>query len=374
MPTLQNEAKEAYTGIGRREIIETVTWQRVWPRHVDPLAQSFTLTEDRFITAVGLYFKTKDAAKPVTVQIRNMVNGYPGATVLVSKTLTPAEVGVSDTGATETKVTFDEPVLLYRDTEYCIVVISDADTYCIYIAKMAGTDLISGSRVTKQPYTVGVLFSSSNATTWSAHQDADLKFKLYGAVFSDQAVLQFQNVAVTNVGQLILAVGELIPEGCGLSWQWSNDGALWFALADGDATELTALQTTVYVRALLTKGFKTSPVIHANTALLVGMSYKAAGVYVTKQVTAEEFTEILVYLDLNTPSGTAQALQYSIDDGANWVDFGAPTSKQVDANFYQYRYTDTLLVGATTIRLRLNTSSTSGLITPRAKRLMLILS
>ena len=50
--TIQNEAVASYTGIGRRQVIEEVTWRVPWPTGVDPLAQTFTLTEDRFITAV----------------------------------------------------------------------------------------------------------------------------------------------------------------------------------------------------------------------------------------------------------------------------------------------------------------------------------
>ena len=373
--TIQNEAVASFTGIGRRQVIEETTWWRIpWPTNVDPLAQTFTLTEDRFITAVGLYFGRKSSTKTVTIQIRNVVNGYPGATVMVSKTLLPAEVNASEDGSAETKVTFDEPVLLFADTEYAIVAVTDSDQYCLYVARMAENDLISGTKVTRQPYTIGVLFSSSNATAWTAHQEMDMKFKLYGAVFENEAILQFDSVTTNEVGQLIVAAGQLVPRGCNLLWQWSPDGALWFPLANGDATLLRSLQTSVYVRAILRKGFKTSPVIQAKTAILVGLSYKDSGVYVSKQVTAPEFSNILVYLDMYVPSGTSQVLQYSVDDGDNWVTLDSPTSKRVDANFYQYRYTATLDNPATTIRLRINSSSTSALITPKSKRLILIVS
>lgn len=201
-----------------------------------------------------------------------------------------------------------------------------------------------------------------------------MKFKLYGAVFENEAILQFDSVTTNEVGQLIVSAAQLVPRGCNLLWQWSPDGAQWFPLANGDATLLRSLQTSVYVRAILRKGFKTSPVIQAKTAILVGLSYKDSGVYVSKQVTAPEFSNILVYLDMYVPSGTSQVLQYSVDDGDNWNTFNAPTSKRVDANFYQYRYTATLGSPATTIRLRINSSSTSALITPKSKRLILIVS
>jgi len=374
MPVIQDEAVAAYTGIGKKQVIETTTWQNPWRYLIDPLAQSFTLAENRFITAVGLYFHTKDPSIPVTVQIRNVVNGYPGSTVLVSKTLRPTDVSVSTNGSVEIKATFDEPVLLYADTEYCIVIITTADQYRLFVARLAENDLISGVKVTRQPYTVGVLFSSSNASTWTAHQEMDLKFKLYGAVFSDEAILRFNSVPVDNVGMLLLAVGELIPQGCSILWQWSPDSSQWYPLNDSNVTALSAIRTTVYVKAILMRGGKTSPVIHVKSATLVGLSYKAAGVYVTKQVSADNFSDILVYVDLNTPSGTTQTLQYSIDDGANWLNFESPTAKQVSAEYFQYRYTKHLASPATHVRIRLNATSNSRLVTPRARRLMLILS
>ena len=52
-------------------------WQEVtW---VDPLAQSFTITQEEgmFLTKVQAFFKTKDSKEPVECQIRPMVNGMP---------------------------------------------------------------------------------------------------------------------------------------------------------------------------------------------------------------------------------------------------------------------------------------------------------
>ena len=54
----------------------------------DPLAQTFKIQGDTFaassggfITSVDLYFQQKDATIPITVELRNVVNGYPGPKV-----------------------------------------------------------------------------------------------------------------------------------------------------------------------------------------------------------------------------------------------------------------------------------------------------
>ena len=46
----------------------------------DPLAQTFLVSEEGgcFITKLDLYFSQKDTVLPVWVEIRNVVNGYPG--------------------------------------------------------------------------------------------------------------------------------------------------------------------------------------------------------------------------------------------------------------------------------------------------------
>ena len=77
----------------RTTTIATRQWQQVtWS---DPLAQTFMVTapSGMFVTKVECYFKTKDTAIPVQLQIRPVVNGapssdhiVPGSTVFVNPT------------------------------------------------------------------------------------------------------------------------------------------------------------------------------------------------------------------------------------------------------------------------------------------------
>merc|ERR1711991_323815 len=68
----------------------------------DPLAQSF-LVESKggaFLTSVDLYFRTRDERIPVSVQIREMANGYPTTKVLAFSdvTLLPSDINLSENG------------------------------------------------------------------------------------------------------------------------------------------------------------------------------------------------------------------------------------------------------------------------------------
>jgi len=152
----------------------------------DPLAQSFmpVASGGEYITKIDTFFQGKDSTLPVTIQIREMSNGYPTNKVLpfATKSLEPSEVSISEDASVATTVTFDEPVYVKDGVEYCIVMFTDSQNYLTWISRMGETD-VGGSRlVSDQPY-LGVLFKSQNNSTWTAYDLEDLKFTIYRATF-----------------------------------------------------------------------------------------------------------------------------------------------------------------------------------------------
>lgn len=169
----------------------------------DPLAQTFLVQQEggAFLTKVDVYFATKDASIPVNLEIREVVNGYPGKYVLpFSKvTLKPEDVNISTNTVdmpdgtvaksydTPTTFTFSSPVYVQNNQEYCIVLASDSNSYKVWISN-TGDKIPNSSRfISEQPY-AGVLFKSQNGSTWTANQDQDLKFTLYRAKFATNTV------------------------------------------------------------------------------------------------------------------------------------------------------------------------------------------
>lgn len=153
----------------------------------DPLAQTFLVQSNggSFITSVDIFFATKDMNIPVTLQIREVVNGYPGQRVLPFSrvTLTPDKVQVDpETGSEYTRFTFASPVYLQDTTEYCIVLLSDSNNYRVWIAQLGEKSIGTDRFISEQPY-AGVLFKSQNASTWTANQEQDLKFTINAAEF-----------------------------------------------------------------------------------------------------------------------------------------------------------------------------------------------
>ena len=165
--------------------------------YIDPLAQSFACDEPTgvYLTKLDVYFESKDASVPVTCQIRTMELGTPTATVLPFSevSLNPDFINISSDGSLATTFTFESPVYIEANQEYSVVLLSNSTSYRVWISRLGERDSISGKVVETQP-TLGSLFKSQNASTWSPSQFEDLKFRLYRAEFTaNTGYLNFYN-------------------------------------------------------------------------------------------------------------------------------------------------------------------------------------
>ena len=164
----------------------------------DPIAQTFLIEEPGgcFLTSVDLYFGAKDNQQPVWIELRNVINGYPGPKILPfgRKLLQAADINTSTDASTATTFTFDSPVFVKEGQEYCIVIRTHSPEPAVWISQMGQTD-VGGTRIiSKQPH-LGVLFKSQNNYTWTAIQSEDLKFTVKKASFDTSKVgaLTLQN-------------------------------------------------------------------------------------------------------------------------------------------------------------------------------------
>ena len=188
------------------------------PRRRDPTAQSFVLTSTGggFVTGMDLFFGVipQNNRFPVTVQIRNMVNGYPGPEIMPFASIQiPANqlVGSSD-ASLPFRVNFDAPVFLEQDREYSVVILTDSPDITVWLSRLGDISLpyvdkfgnnVSSQQIVKQP-SLGSLFRSQNNTTWNAIQEEDLKFNLYQAKFNTDTngIVTFNNKTIpTDIGE-----------------------------------------------------------------------------------------------------------------------------------------------------------------------------
>lgn len=225
----------------------------------DPLAQTFLIDSagGAFITKIDVFFASKDTKIPVTMELREVVNGYPGKRVLPFSrvSLNPEDVNLSTnivsivdkaTGLTDevpkydtlTSFTFPSPVFVQDKEEYCVVLLSDSSNYKVWISNMGDAIPDSSQTISEQPYN-GVLFKSQNASTWTANQDQDLKFTIWRAKFDTGVVgnVEFVN-DVLPYDTLDVAPIE-VKSGSNTVRVWHRD----HGMPVGSTVELTNLTT-----------------------------------------------------------------------------------------------------------------------------------
>ena len=191
--------------------VEQETDWNNWPS--DPLTQSFYVsgqTGGVFITKVDLYFKEKHATLPFSVEIREMINGFPGPKIvpLSRKLVNAADVNTSTDASEATPISFNSPVYLQNEQEYALTIRpAGNNTNCVLWAAILGDNNIGTTqRVSEQPE-VGILFTSANDRTWSPRQNEDLKFTLYKAAFTTSDT---GTVLVTNKDEEFFDVSSLV--------------------------------------------------------------------------------------------------------------------------------------------------------------------
>lgn len=157
----------------------------------DPLAQTFYVTGmpgGMFIPSVDIFFKTISSESNnngITLEIREVVNGYPSTTVVPNGVVHLRRSDVFASGTEEdgsvkfnsTKFRFQNLVHLQNDTEYCVVLRPEANDpgYEVWVAELGEIQKNTTNRITKQAHG-GVLFTSANNRTWTERQSEDLMF------------------------------------------------------------------------------------------------------------------------------------------------------------------------------------------------------
>lgn len=159
----------------------------------DPLAQSFAISSDvgEMIHSVDVFFTTKSTDIPVTMEVRTVENGFPTTDVITRKTLHPSDVQISPIADIPTKFVFDEYLFLESEREYAIVILADTQDYNVGIAQM-GEIVLGGTFVISKQPTIGVFFTSQNGSTWSPHQNQDMKFTIHRYDFETSGQLTLE--------------------------------------------------------------------------------------------------------------------------------------------------------------------------------------
>lgn len=165
----------------------------------DPIAQTFLVQNNPHgvaLTKIDVYFKTRPESlsssptaadnAPITLQIREVVDGFPGDSILPysSVTLYPKDVNPSDDASAPTVFLFPAPVYLKNNTEYAFVLIpaGDNNNYEVWVGRL-GSQVVGGTTIVDRQPNIGTLFIANNNSSWVSYTDRDIKFTLYTAEF-----------------------------------------------------------------------------------------------------------------------------------------------------------------------------------------------
>lgn len=342
-PYTANGTQRTITEI--RTTTTTVYRQRYY-KYVDPIAQGFSFHEDKILNGVGLYFKNIEDDKTITVQIRETDNGYPSNIILAETIVKKEDLKASTDGSVETKISFDNPVYCEDDKLYVVSVLTDSTKSEVFIEDLGERDLATGTQVVQNPYINGVLFSSSNALTWSAHQTKNLKFNLYGNEFEDKSIVNFSSIKNIDYDGLKVLVDTSVPVDTKLEWEYSSNGGLtWLPLAINSKVDLSKTINEIEIRAIIEARKNVSPAISTESIILVGYKNLEKSSYVTRNVTTDmEYKEVKMIVETDAPSGTGVVFYYATDiDGNDWKSLQQESSKpKIEGSFTEYTYKATL--------------------------------
>lgn len=368
------------------QAFQSQTLTATHPSWYDPIAETLLFTQSMFMKKVGLFFKTKDPTVPITIALRTVENGYPGQHTIVSKTIYPADILLSEDASVETIVEFDDIAFIEANKEICICLIANSTNYNVWIATMGANDITTGQLITKQPYN-GVLFKSPNASTWVADANSDLKFNIYRANFSLSGSLLFYRILGADSTILSLNVTEFNPGDanivlCGTSWQVDEVPVVDSSplLRNGENVFLKSTYADIYVRTLIgTNNSRFSPTLNIERINMVMAKYNVdvtsgANAYISRvcDLSPNDFDSIKVILDIANYSGTQVDVYYSTDDGYTWVQFNSgdiESTSALTSEYNEYIWAVTLGASESKLRVRVDLKTNNPATTPKCRRL-----
>lgn len=317
----------------------------------DPVAETFVLNVGQLVAGVDLWF-TAIGDQNVAVQIRDTANGYPAKTILASAVILPSSVSIGSS----TRVLFKTPVWLDAGQEYALVVMADEAITTVSIAELGKYDASASKWVTEQPYQVGVMFTSSNATTWTAHQDRDLTFRLLKTVHTQTSRTIALGVVTVNSATdlMMMAYADRFTADSDCKYRLTLANGSVYTVTDGQNVMLNAPYTgTVSMEAILTGSAAASPIFHPGSQLVVGVVGSQAS-YVSRAIPANSGTRLRVVYEADIPSGAAVTPSWKGSDlGASFASIPSVTSVMVDSGFREYTFEQTGLSGLTWVQVQL---------------------
>ena len=180
------------------------------------------------------------------------------------------------------------PTLLWRDQQYAIVLLCNDAIWRVRVGVMGGTDAVTRRRITLQPYTVGVLFSSSNNVSWTIHQDRDMTFRVGGPTYtSSTRTINFPRLTLTEAADYLalMCAYELPTADCSVKFA-ATVGSTTIDILPNTFNLLNppaAIGTQIDITATLTGTELLTPVIEPDYQIFTGLT-TSPSIYETRDI------------------------------------------------------------------------------------------
>lgn len=317
---------------------------------MDPQAQTFALAVAQHVASVEIKVcAVGNRNVPVIVELVQVDNGYPTTTVIAQTEINMNTVVV---GAW-TRFAFAVPVFLPANTMFAFVVKTNDANHSISIADLGAFDAGRQRWVTRQPYTVGDRFDSSNAQSWQVHSNSDITFRLNAPRFATAKTINLGTVAVTDCSDLMIAADVYLP---------TAETSVVFEVTFGSEAPVRLrpyqnYQRTDYytgnvtVKAILTGTTMASPVVAKDITLISG-KIRTSATYVSTAWPMGTGVRIDAAMSTKLPVGSALAAEV---DAANdvWAAMTLASSAPIDDGFTEQTFTKTGHTAANGGRLKL---------------------
>lgn len=325
-------AEATFVGRGQiqtRELHRVVTIN-LSARFVDPVAETFTLPVDRMIGGVRVKFSAGGTSR-VIAQIRECSNGFPTARTITDGSIPQSAINTASSAWTEIALT---PSILQANQEYALVLLCDDATTAVRVATLGQFDSVAQQWITEQPYQIGVLLKSSNASTWTPDQTSDLAFQLLEPTYTPlnsatsavSKTIALSSCSATSADiVLVMAAVERPMTGCDCQFEISTypNSATTnrYIVREGEPLTLpTQYSGPITCSAILTGTLHSSPILYPAIQLVTGCG-RNSGTSITRSIpcgaTSASSSKMTVNMTAILPQGSDVTVQAQIGTNAS---------------------------------------------------------
>jgi hypothetical protein len=186
------------------------------------------------------------------------------------------------------------------------------------------------------------MLSSSNASTWTAHQDKDLTFRILRARYLESdTVIPLGSAGIEEASDLVVVLSpSLRPAAAArVSYRLTLLDGNVLTVDSGQRVQLAKRTSgTVSVAALLSGTPTVAPIVWPGTQLVNG-AMALTGDYVTRAVIAGQNSSVKIVYDALIPAGASVTpLIAGIDPGDAWDAPELVRTQPLDEGFIEFTY------------------------------------